>query len=220
MKSIKHNLPKGYLKFFYNWRGFDMIFPFLKVTIVPFQIQMLQHLCSHEIEQRNQAKRVQFEFHKGVINHAYMRIDGEPWKQPLSVEDDKTNLPCRAKSVHDLSSTHSHSSKDYVNEDDEFTEEYEAVQKFGATSTFKYFDVADTETIVLLDNYVSEYVKQGRDRQRLIYQQAVNDIELEEASQSCKRVQDQNESPRKIQKLVVDFVESKYDPNQHQEKTP
>uniref|UniRef100_A0A9I9DCU6 Diacylglycerol kinase accessory domain-containing protein n=1 Tax=Cucumis melo TaxID=3656 RepID=A0A9I9DCU6_CUCME len=81
-----------------------------------------------------QAKRVQLEFHKGAINHAFMRIDGEPWKQPLSVEDDKVsieishsgtvnmlaNLPCRAKSVPDPSSTHSHSSKDYVNEDDEF----------------------------------------------------------------------------------------------------
>lgn len=105
-----------------------------------------------------QAKRVQFEFHKGAINHAYMRIDGEPWKQPLSVEDDKVsieishcgrvnmlaNLPCRAKSVHDPSSTHSHSSKDYVDEDDEFTEEYEVVKKFGAASTFKYFNTADT----------------------------------------------------------------------------
>lgn len=105
-----------------------------------------------------QAKRVQFEFHKGAINHAYMRIDGEPWKQPLSVEDDKVaieishssrvnmlaNLPCRAKSVHDPSSTHSHGSKHYVNENDEFAEEYEVVRKFGAASTFKYVDAADT----------------------------------------------------------------------------
>ncbi|XP_038906007.1 diacylglycerol kinase 5-like isoform X1 [Benincasa hispida] len=105
-----------------------------------------------------QAKRVQFEFHKGAINHAYMRIDGEPWKQPLSVEDDKVaieishsgrvsmlaNLPCRAKSVHDPSSTHSCGIKHYVYKDHEFAEEYEVVRKFGAASTFKYVDASDT----------------------------------------------------------------------------
>ncbi|KAJ3696063.1 hypothetical protein LUZ60_001440 [Juncus effusus] len=30
-----------------------------------------------------QAKGVKFKFHKGASTHAYMRIDGEPWKQPL-----------------------------------------------------------------------------------------------------------------------------------------
>lgn len=53
---------------------------------------------------------------------------------------------------------------------------------------------------------VSEYVKQGRDRQRLIYQQAVNDIELEEASQSCKRVQDQNGNSTRYNSFVHCFL--------------
>ncbi|XP_072989078.1 diacylglycerol kinase 5-like isoform X1 [Typha latifolia] len=34
-----------------------------------------------------QAHRVQFKFHKGADDHAYMRIDGEPWKQPLPKDD-------------------------------------------------------------------------------------------------------------------------------------
>lgn len=100
-----------------------------------------------------QAKRVEFKFHKGAINHAYMRIDGEPWKQPLPVEDDEVvikishsgrvnmlaNLPCRATSVHDPSSTHSYGNKDYVYKEDESAEEYEeVVRKFGAASTFKF----------------------------------------------------------------------------------
>lgn len=86
-----------------------------------------------------------------------MRIDGEPWKQPLSVEDDKVvieishsgrvnmlaNLPCRAKSVHDPSSSHGYGSRDYVNEDGEFAEEREVRRKFGAASTFKFEGATD-----------------------------------------------------------------------------
>lgn len=106
-----------------------------------------------------QARRVHFEFHKGAINHTYMRIDGEPWKQPLSVEDDKVaieishsgrvnmlaNLPCRAKSVHDPSSTHNYGNRDYyINRDDKFAEEeHVVVKKFGAASTFKFVDDRD-----------------------------------------------------------------------------
>lgn len=35
-----------------------------------------------------QANRIHFEFNKGAAEHTYMRIDGEPWKQPLPVNDD------------------------------------------------------------------------------------------------------------------------------------
>ncbi|PKI51147.1 hypothetical protein CRG98_028434 [Punica granatum] len=35
-----------------------------------------------------QTSRVQFEVRKGARDHTYMRIDGEPWKQPLPVDHD------------------------------------------------------------------------------------------------------------------------------------
>ncbi|XP_022142919.1 diacylglycerol kinase 5-like isoform X1 [Momordica charantia] len=106
-----------------------------------------------------QAKRVHFEFHKGAINHAYMRIDGEPWKQPLSVDDDKVvieishsgrvnmlaNLPCRAKSVHDPCSTVSYDDdkEAYNGDEDEVAEHHEMLRKFGAASTFKFEDTIE-----------------------------------------------------------------------------
>ncbi|XP_055836392.1 diacylglycerol kinase 1-like [Solanum dulcamara] len=36
-----------------------------------------------------QANRIRFEFHKGAGEHTFMRMDGEPWKQPLPKDDDK-----------------------------------------------------------------------------------------------------------------------------------
>ncbi|KAG6521149.1 hypothetical protein ZIOFF_018215 [Zingiber officinale] len=36
-----------------------------------------------------QAHRIQFEFHKGAADHTFMRIDGEPWKQPLPADAEK-----------------------------------------------------------------------------------------------------------------------------------
>ncbi|KAL3322713.1 hypothetical protein AABB24_040017 [Solanum stoloniferum] len=35
-----------------------------------------------------QANRIRFEFHKGAGEHTFMRMDGEPWKQPLPIDDD------------------------------------------------------------------------------------------------------------------------------------
>ena len=42
-----------------------------------------------------QAHRIRFEFHKGAAEHTFMRIDGEPWKQPLPKEDDIYSV-CRS----------------------------------------------------------------------------------------------------------------------------
>nr|GEW27126.1 diacylglycerol kinase 5-like [Tanacetum cinerariifolium] len=36
------------------------------------------------------AHRVRFEFHKGAADFTYMQMDGEPWKQPLPVDNDTT----------------------------------------------------------------------------------------------------------------------------------
>ncbi|KAF3453585.1 hypothetical protein FNV43_RR04025 [Rhamnella rubrinervis] len=101
-----------------------------------------------------QANGVRFEFHKGAADHTFMRIDGEPWKQPLPVDDDTVVVEishfgqvnmlatplCRSKSVYDPSSpAGSRDEEDDSNDDDhsENSEDREERRKFGAASTFK-----------------------------------------------------------------------------------
>ncbi|PKA53547.1 Diacylglycerol kinase 5 [Apostasia shenzhenica] len=100
-----------------------------------------------------QAHRIRFEFHKGAAGHTYMRMDGEPWKQPLPEDDDtvvveishfgRVNMlatsSCISKSIHDpsapsstISSPHNHNEEE--SDDDEASEER---SKFGAADTFK-----------------------------------------------------------------------------------
>jgi len=101
-----------------------------------------------------QAHRVRFKFHKGAADHAYMRIDGEPWKQPLPQEDDGkvvieishagqvkmlATKGCKAKGIQDspamsTACTDSSSSDD---SDDDFTEER---RNFGAALSFRYMN--------------------------------------------------------------------------------
>ncbi|KAL6975753.1 Diacylglycerol kinase, partial [Sarracenia purpurea var. burkii] len=95
-----------------------------------------------------QAHRIRFEFHKGALDHTYMRIDGEPWKQPLPVDDDTVVIEishhgqvkvlatdnCIAKSVHDSAIPTSYDANEEDNsEEDSIGEEW---QKFGAADTF------------------------------------------------------------------------------------
>lgn len=84
-----------------------------------------------------------------------MRIDGEPWKQPLPVDDDTVvveisalgqvkmlaTLDCKSKSVYDPLSPISHD----VDGDDSDDEDYigEEGRKFGAADTFKIPDEVD-----------------------------------------------------------------------------
>ncbi|KAL1560717.1 Diacylglycerol kinase 5 [Salvia divinorum] len=97
-----------------------------------------------------QAHRVKFEFHKGSARETYMRVDGEPWKQPLPENDETVVVEishlgqvkmlaahdCRARSalgppppvVHDVDE------KDSDMEDEILKE---ALGKFGAADTFK-----------------------------------------------------------------------------------
>ncbi|XP_052177288.1 diacylglycerol kinase 5-like [Diospyros lotus] len=96
-----------------------------------------------------QAHRIRFEFHKGATEHTFMRIDGEPWKQPLPVDDETVVVElshlgqvkilathdCRSKSVHDPSSPNNHDS-----EEEDSSEENSAAEesrKFGAADTFR-----------------------------------------------------------------------------------
>lgn len=99
-----------------------------------------------------QARGVRFEFRKGATDHTYMRIDGEPWKQPLPLDDDKVVVEishlgqvnmlatrcCISKSVYDPTSPSSHHRDHDSSSDQDSEEEYiEARKKFGAADTFK-----------------------------------------------------------------------------------
>nr|AAG23128.1 calmodulin-binding diacylglycerol kinase [Solanum lycopersicum] len=99
-----------------------------------------------------QAHGIRFEFQKGAADHTFMRIDGEPWKQPLPENDDTVVVEishlgqvkmlathdCRAKSIHDPSSQFSHET-DEVDSDEENSVNEEQ-RKFGAADTFKIPD--------------------------------------------------------------------------------
>lgn len=84
-----------------------------------------------------------------------MRIDGEPWKQPLPVDDDTVVVEishhgqvnmlathiCKSKSVYDPSSPHHDDEEDdSEDEEDSLAEEF---RKFGAADTFKIPDEVD-----------------------------------------------------------------------------
>ncbi|KAG2682041.1 hypothetical protein I3843_11G173300 [Carya illinoinensis] len=106
-----------------------------------------------------QANRIRFEFHKGAADHTFMRLDGEPWKQPLPVDDDTVVVEishfgqvsmlatpdCRSKSIYDPSSPISHHEEGEDSSIEETMEDFEERKKFGAADTFKFpdeFDVA------------------------------------------------------------------------------
>ncbi|KAI3981415.1 hypothetical protein MKX01_021538 [Papaver californicum] len=97
-----------------------------------------------------QAHIIRFEFHKGAADSTYMRIDGEPWKQPFPVDDDTVVVEishlgqvnmlaapgCISKSVYDPSSP-SHRQQDDDRPGEQDKEESEERRKFGAADTFK-----------------------------------------------------------------------------------
>ncbi|KAF8409375.1 hypothetical protein HHK36_005450 [Tetracentron sinense] len=103
-----------------------------------------------------QAHRIRFEFHKGAADHTYMRIDGEPWKQPLPIDDDtvvveishlgQVNMlatqDCRSKSINEPVSPTSHQDEEDGNEYDS-GEDWEERRKFGAADTFRIPDEVD-----------------------------------------------------------------------------
>ncbi|KAL7102354.1 hypothetical protein ACP275_08G115200 [Erythranthe tilingii] len=102
-----------------------------------------------------QAQRIRFEFRKGAAEDTYMRIDGEPWRQPLPVDDETVVVEisalgqvkmlatndCISKSVLDPSSTPMTVDDDSDNEEDESVGE--ECRKFGAADTFKIPDEVD-----------------------------------------------------------------------------
>lgn len=104
-----------------------------------------------------QAHRIRFEFHKGACDHTFMRIDGEPWKQPLAVDDDtvvveishfgQVNMlatrDCRSRSIHDPSKPSHHNAEEEDSNEEDSTEDGEEFRKFGAADTFKIPDEVD-----------------------------------------------------------------------------
>lgn len=100
-----------------------------------------------------QSHGIRFEFHKGAAKNTYMRMDGEPWKQPLPTDDDTVTVEishfgqvtmlvtenCIAKSVHDAkdSITTFEEEANEVEEENIDDEEIELRRKFGAANTFK-----------------------------------------------------------------------------------
>ncbi|CAH9063241.1 unnamed protein product [Cuscuta epithymum] len=100
-----------------------------------------------------QAHGIRFEFQKGAADHTFMRIDGEPWKQPLPLDDEtvvveishlgQVNMlaapSCRSRSV---LAPPPHTLDDSDDDDDDEYEEDESDErrKFGAATTFRMQD--------------------------------------------------------------------------------
>ncbi|KAJ1379396.1 NAD kinase/diacylglycerol kinase-like domain superfamily [Sesbania bispinosa] len=105
-----------------------------------------------------QASKIRFEFHKGAADCTFMRIDGEPWKQPLPQDDDTVIVEishhgqvsmlatplCRSQSMHDPSSP-AVDNEEEDSSDEESLENSEERRKFGAAETFKYPDGIDID---------------------------------------------------------------------------
>lgn len=98
-----------------------------------------------------QANRIRFEFRKGAADHTYMRIDGEPWKQPLPKDDDTVVVEishfgqvsmlsrphCRSKSCYDPCSPVSRHGSEDCSDDEVSSEDLEERRKLGACDTFR-----------------------------------------------------------------------------------
>lgn len=86
-----------------------------------------------------------------------MRIDGEPWKQPLPVDDDTVVVEishlgqvnmlaihgCRAKSISKPSANSHHGAEEEDINEENWIHEGEEFRKFGAADTFKIPDEVD-----------------------------------------------------------------------------
>ncbi|KAK3184252.1 hypothetical protein Dsin_031538 [Dipteronia sinensis] len=107
-----------------------------------------------------QAHRILFEFHKGGADHTFMRIDGEPWKQPLPVDDDTVVIEishlgqvnmlathdCHSKSIHDPMPPRTHNNDDHNSDEDDAVLDEEQ-RKFGAAETFRMLDDLDISRV-------------------------------------------------------------------------
>uniref|UniRef100_A0A7N1A4W3 diacylglycerol kinase (ATP) n=1 Tax=Kalanchoe fedtschenkoi TaxID=63787 RepID=A0A7N1A4W3_KALFE len=108
-----------------------------------------------------QAQGIRFEFHKGAAEHTFMRMDGEPWKQPLPVDDDtvvveishlgQVNMlatnECRSKSINDPTTPRKYEREDGDSDDEDSVRGGDAQRKFGAADTFRIPDEIDISSL-------------------------------------------------------------------------
>ncbi|KAG5570139.1 hypothetical protein H5410_059905, partial [Solanum commersonii] len=59
------------------------------LEVVGFAMLGMDLFCLLQEGTGHALHRIRFEFHKGAGEHTFMRMDGEPWKQPLPIDDDK-----------------------------------------------------------------------------------------------------------------------------------
>ncbi|CAM8955852.1 unnamed protein product [Rhodiola kirilowii] len=104
-----------------------------------------------------QAQRIRFEFHKGAAEHTFMRMDGEPWKQPLPSDDDtvvveishlgQVNMlatdECRSRSINDPVTPRRYEREDGDSGEEDSVYGIDAQRKFGAADTFRIPDGVD-----------------------------------------------------------------------------
>ncbi|KAL8225941.1 hypothetical protein R6Q57_018498 [Mikania cordata] len=108
-----------------------------------------------------QTHRVRFKFHKGAADCTYMRMDGEPWKQPLPKDDDSDTIVevshhgqvkmlatqnCISKCVNDPPPSHEEYDAD-EGDNEQGTPSGEEWKKFGAAETFKILEDVDISRI-------------------------------------------------------------------------
>lgn len=111
-----------------------------------------------------QANRVRFEFRRAEAEDTYMRIDGEPWKQPLPTDYDDAVIveishlgqvkmlatnDCKSKSIEDPSSLPSSpvahdDDRDSDRDDDSIADER---RKVGAAETFRIPEDVDISRV-------------------------------------------------------------------------
>ncbi|MFS7940604.1 putative diacylglycerol kinase (ATP) [Helianthus anomalus] len=99
-----------------------------------------------------QARGIRFEFRKRATDHTFMRMDGEPWKQPLPKENDTVTIEIScsgqvsmlatgnhpSKSVNDPSTPRTPKDNECDSDDEEAVEDIsEAQKKFGAANSFQ-----------------------------------------------------------------------------------
>ncbi|KAD4385993.1 hypothetical protein E3N88_26162 [Mikania micrantha] len=102
-----------------------------------------------------QARGIRFEFNKGATDHTFMRMDGEPWKQPLPKENDTVTIEIScfgqvsllatgnypSKSVNDPNTPRTPKDNECDSDEEEVVEDIaEERKKFGAASSFRLPD--------------------------------------------------------------------------------
>ncbi|XP_051134732.1 diacylglycerol kinase 1-like isoform X2 [Andrographis paniculata] len=102
-----------------------------------------------------QANRIRFEFQKGAADHVFMRMDGEPWKQPLPADDSVgvvieishfgqasilANTPCPARSIANAPPSPNPNSSEIDYSSSMRMENEEEHRKLGAADTFRLPD--------------------------------------------------------------------------------